>query len=329
KNFFHGAQKQQNIGFLRAIAHQAKAPDFSAERSNTTRDFDIEFFKQLAAEFRVVDACGNHDGRDGDEAVVRIFHEHFQAHRFAASDERLLAGPVAFPTRFEAVLNGDTHGFAQRIDQRDGRSVVIETTLAPVGHGGGDVEIPALHFGFARGHDFFGARPDGDGRHAWWRAECFLRAAEHDVKPLLVYAHGNGRERGDGVHDEKRAEFVGNFAEVVEIGDDASGSFAVGEANNFDFLAGSGTANVFGFDVTAKLRFDVGDFGLSARGDFIHAIGKVTVDANDGFVAGLKHVDDGGFNAAGAGSGHGHGDAVLRLENLAHEFLRFVHAGFE
>src|SRR5256885_11392537 len=236
---------------------------------------------------------------------------------------------MTFPARFETFLHGDTHGFAEGIDQRDRRSVVIEAALSPVSHGGGDIEIPALHFRFAVRENFFGARADGDWRHAWRRAEGFLRAAEDYVEAFFVHVHRNGSERGDGVDDEERAEFVGDFAEAVEIGDDAGGRFAVREADDFDFLAGSGAANVIGIDGAAERRFNFGDVRLRARGDFKHTFGKVAVDADDGFVAGLERVDDGGFNAAGAGGGHGHRYAVLRLGNLAHELLRLGHAGFE
>src|SRR5256885_2930929 len=113
---------------------------------------------------------------------------------------------MTFPTRFETFLHGDAHRFTERVDKRDGWSVVIEAALSPVGHGGGDIEIPALHFRFAMGENFFGTRADGDGRHAWRRAEGFLRAAEDYVEAFFVNVHGHGGEGGDGVHDEERAE---------------------------------------------------------------------------------------------------------------------------
>src|SRR5579871_607576 len=328
-DFFHGGEKQQNVGFLRAITHQAETPDFPLERADAAGDLNVEFFEELVAEFHVVDASGNRDGRDADETVLRIFHEHFNSHRFAAGDQRLLAGVMAFPTRFKAFLHGNAHRFAQGVNQGNGWSVVIEAALAPIGHGGGDIEIPALHFRFAMRENFFRARADRDGRHSRRRAESFLRAAENDVEALFVHVHRLGGKRSDRVHDEERAELVGDFAEPIEICDDAGGSFTVREANDFDFFAGSGAANVFRIDRTAERRFDFRDVRLRARSDFKHSVGKVAVDTNDGFVAGLERIYDRGFNPAGAGSGHRHGDAILRLENLAQERLRFVHAGLE
>src|SRR5882672_12084461 len=130
---------------------------------------------------------------------------------------------MALPTDFETFFDSEAHGFAQRVNERDWGRVVIEAALPPIGHGSGDVEIPALHFCFTAGENFFCTRADGDGRHAWRRAERFLRAAEDDVETLLVHVHGNGGERGDSVHDEESVEFVANFTEAVKIGDDAGG----------------------------------------------------------------------------------------------------------
>src|SRR5256885_5633147 len=224
---------------------------------------------------------------------------------------------MTFPARFETFLHGDTHGFAEGIDQRDRRSVVIEAALSPVSHGGGDIEIPALHFRFAVRENFLGPQAHGVWRHAWRRAEGFLRAAEDYVEAFFVHVHRNGSERGDGVDDEERAEFVGDFAEAVEIGDNAGGCFTVGEADDFDFLAGSGAAHVIGINGAAEGRFDFGDVRLRARSDFKHAFGEVAVDADDGFVARLERIDDGGLDPAGAGGGLGDGGAGRKWDNLA------------
>src|SRR5262249_55629248 len=158
------------------------------------------------------------------------------------------------------------------------------------------------------------ARANRDGRHAWRRAERFLRAAENDVEPFLINIQGNGGERGDGVHDKERAEFVRDFTEAGETGDDAGGSFALREANDFDFAAACGTAHVFWINRAAERRFHFCDLCLRATRDFVHALGKIAIDANYGFIARLERIHDGGFDAARTGGGHRHGDAVLRLE---------------
>jgi len=71
------AKKLQHEGLLAAVAHQAEAPDLVFKRAESPGDFDVEFFEQLVAEFRVVDACRNHDRGDGHQAVFRIFYQKF------------------------------------------------------------------------------------------------------------------------------------------------------------------------------------------------------------------------------------------------------------
>ena len=104
---------------------------------------------------------------------------------------------------------------------------MIDAFVAPVGHGRIEIEIPAAHRLFARVHHFFDARVHGDGRHSRRRADRFLRTAEADVDALAVDIQRNAAERGHGVDDEQRAEFIGNFAVIVDALHDAGGSLAV------------------------------------------------------------------------------------------------------
>src|SRR5580704_12617153 len=43
QNFFKRGEKQQHVGILAGIAHQAHAPDFSFHWTEAAGDFDIEF----------------------------------------------------------------------------------------------------------------------------------------------------------------------------------------------------------------------------------------------------------------------------------------------
>src|SRR5271156_6687625 len=326
QDFFESGQEKQDVGVLVGVAHQADAPDFAFHRTEAAGDLNVEFVEQLLAHFAVVDARGNCDAGHGDQAVGGIGDEKFEAHAFEAGDKGLLIGSVAIPARFEALFERQAQRFAHGENQRDGRSVVIGALAAPHGHNRHEVEIPAGHGGFTRFDDFFDAGVHGDGRHSRRRAQRFLRSAETNVDILLFDVERHAGQGGDSVDDEESTEFVGDFAVVVEILDHAAGGFAMGEADEFDFFAFAGAADVFGIDGAAVGRFDANHFGArGAIGNHRHAFGKPAVGADDAFVAGFENIHNRGFDAAGAGRGNGIGDAILGLEDAAEHDLHVAH----
>ena len=326
QNFFEGGEEKQDVGVLVRVAHEADAPDFAFHCAEAAGDLDVEFVEKLLADFAVVDAGGNGDAGHSDQAVGGIGDEKFEAHAFEAGDEGLLIGAVAVPAGFETLFEREAQRFAHGENQRDGRSVVIGALAAPHGHDRHEIEIPAGHGGFARFDDFFDAGVDGDGRHSRRRAESFLRAAETNVDFLFFDVEWNACQSSDGIDDEKGAEFVGDFAVVVQVLDHAAGGFAVSEADEFNFFALAGAADVFGIDGSAVGRFDANHFRAGgAVGDHRHAFGEPAIGADDTFVAGLKDVHDRGFDAAGAGRGNGIGDAILGLEDAAQHDLHVAH----
>ena len=64
-----------------------------------------------------------------------------------------------------------------------------------------------------------------------------LRAAETDVDPLAIHVQRHAGQRGHGVHDQQRPEFVGHLAEWIDLCHHAGRSFAMREADKLDFAA--------------------------------------------------------------------------------------------
>src|SRR5690348_2113284 len=325
QDLFERREEEQHIIFLARIAHQANAPELAFDGAEAAADFDIEFVEELIAGFGVVHSGGDFDAGDGNHAIFGIGNEKFEAHGFEAGDEGVAIVAMAFPARFESLFENDAEGFAEREDEGNGSGVVIGALLAPVIHGGGEVEIPALDGRLARAKNFLGARVDGDGGHARRGADGFLRAAEADVDARGVNVDGHAAESGDRVHDEEGAELVGNFAHGIEVGDDRGGAFAVRETEKFDFFTFADAADIFRVDGLAVWSFDAMDFRGRAFGDDGHALAEDAVDADDGFVARFKRIEYSGFDAGGAGGGDGKGEAILSLENLAEEDLDVAH----
>src|SRR5215471_6280739 len=65
--------------------------------------------------------------------------------------------------------------------------MMIQAVLAPIIHRRGQIEIPALHLGFALAKHFFRRGAHGDWRHSWRCADSFLRAAEANVNSPATF----------------------------------------------------------------------------------------------------------------------------------------------
>ena len=136
---------------------------------------------------------------------------------------------------------------------------------------------------------------------------------------------GTPAERRDTVHDQERAEFIGDLAKGSDLRHHAGRGFPVRQADELDLAALPGAAHIFRIHGTAKRRGDAVNLGTGALGDIRHATGKHAVHADDRFVTRLQGVDHGCFDAAGSGCGNREGDVVLRLENAAHQLLNAAH----
>ena len=151
---------------------------------------------------------------------------------------------------------------------------------------------------------------DRDWRHSRWRTKSFLRAAETNIDVLLIHGQRNSAECGDGVDDEKRAKFVGNFAEQsifwmtpVEVSPCAS-------PKNFNFLALAGAANIFGIHGLAVRRFHAGNIALARSAISAMRSREPSIHRDDRFVAGFQRIKNRRFDSAGAGSGNRKSDFV-------------------
>ena len=67
----------------------------------------------------------------------------------------------------------------------------------------------------------FDAPVDGNGRHSWRRADGFLRAAEADINALAIDFHRQADERCHAIRNQQSPEFVRNFAERSDRGQNA------------------------------------------------------------------------------------------------------------
>ena len=325
QNLFERREEQKHVRFLARIAHQADAPHLALDRAQAAGNFDIEFVEQLAAHLSRLQFRRNVHGRDGNQAIGRILNEQFQAHRFESGDQGLLVARVALPARFEAFFQNGPQRFAHPIDQRNRRRVMIDALLAPVVHRRGQIEIPAAHRLFARMHHLFHARIHGDRRHARRRADRFLRTAEADVNALLVHIQRNSRQRRDRVDDQQRAQFIGDFAVVLDSLHDAGRSFSVRQADEFDLLALARAQDILRIDRAAVGRLDANHFRRNALGDDRHALGKCAVDADDALIARFERVHHRRFDAAGARCRNRKRDAILRLKDAAQQLLHVAH----
>src|SRR5713101_5349970 len=115
-------------------------------------------------------------------------------------------------------------------------------------------------------------------RHARRGADGLLRAAKADVNALAVHVERDAGKRGDGVHNKKRAELVGNFPEIVEAVHDARGGFAMSKADNLDLPALAGASNIFRVHGAAVGGFDARNLRRSALCNGGHALGEDAID---------------------------------------------------
>ncbi len=177
----------------------------------------------------------------------------------------------------------------------------------------------------ALAQQLFHTGADGNRRHARRRADGLLRAAETDVDSLPVDVKGHSAQTRHRIHDQQRAQFIGDLAKLVDLGDHSRGSLALTYADEFDLAAFAGPAHVLGIHGASERRFDpVDGDAVNARGYISHALGKFAVDANDGFVARFERVAHGRLDAARTAGGKRQRHTVLGLEKLAKEHLHFA-----
>ena len=106
---------------------------------------------------------------------------------------------MPLPARFKAFFDDQAHRFAQCKYERNRGRVMIQAVLAPIIHGRGQIEIPALYFRFPLAEYFFGRGTHGDGRHPWRRADGLLRATEANVDALAVHMQRHCRKGCHGI----------------------------------------------------------------------------------------------------------------------------------
>src|ERR1700739_2081158 len=75
KSLIQGGKELEDEGLLAAVAHGTEAPDLSLQCADAAGDFNVEFVEELITKFGVLDRSGNHDRGDGDETILRLFHQ--------------------------------------------------------------------------------------------------------------------------------------------------------------------------------------------------------------------------------------------------------------
>src|ERR1700691_3431302 len=141
---------------------------------------------------------------------------------------------------------------------------MIGALAAPHGHDRSEIKIPTGHGSLARAYQFFDAGVYGDGRHSRRCAESFLRTTEADINFFAVNVQRHSGESRNGVHNEQSAESVRHFAEVSDALGYAAGSFAVRQADEFNFFSFASAADIFRVHGAAIGRLDADHFHFPA-----------------------------------------------------------------
>src|SRR5438128_718632 len=93
--------------------------------------------------------------------------------------------------------------------------MVINPFLAPVTSHLRHVQVPTLDLGLTVMDDIHGPWTEGEWRHAGRTAQALLRATERGIDLPAVNLHRDATQRCDTVHDQKRVEFVAEFAKLL------------------------------------------------------------------------------------------------------------------
>ena len=221
---------------------------------------------------------------------------------------------MPLPARFQSFFDHQPHRFAQRKDQRNRRSVMIQPVFAPIIHRRCQIEIPALHFGLPLSKHLLGGWAHRDRRHSRWRANRLLRSAEANINALPVDMERHGRKGRHGIHDQQGTQFVRHLSVGVDAGDHAGRSLPMREAYDLDLFALARPAYIFRIHRLPVGRLHLYDFRRRPRGNLVHALGKNAVDRHDAFIAFFQRVQHRRLNPARTRSGERHGDPVFRLK---------------
>ncbi len=104
-----------------------------------------------------------------------------------------------------AFIHDRGEAFAQRVERRDGRGVVIFVRVVIIGEQL-QVEIPDRVVDLAGAQLLDGARRSRERREAGRAAQSFLRTTIRDVDTGRVGVDGDAAQRGDAIGDDQRAD---------------------------------------------------------------------------------------------------------------------------
>ena len=139
-----------------------------------------------------------------------------QAQRGQAGLERLVVAQVPRPARLQPFLQHEPQPFAQGVDHRDRRGVVVEAVARPSSAATHrQVEIPALHLRLALADRLDGARAERHRRQARRTAQALLRATVNRVDLPGVQRQRHAAQRRDRVDEQQRVELVAQLAELL------------------------------------------------------------------------------------------------------------------
>ena len=145
----HGTQCRQaalNVHRVAGVTHQANAPLFARQFSQSSADFQIEFPQQTTPNFGVIDTLRDTDGVELWQAPLGG-HRHLQSHAFQSCHQLQVVVPVPFEARLQSFLPDNKQCLMQRIKGIHRCRVVVGAlaVATPVTHDQLHIQKPALH----------------------------------------------------------------------------------------------------------------------------------------------------------------------------------------
>ena len=311
-------QDQQHVLRRGAVAHHSDAEDLAGQRTEAAGDLDFRCSSRYCRTL----ASSTPAGTRGVFKVQSRFAGSFtcisspMASMPATNAWWLLA--VARPAVLQTLFGHHHQAFAQRVEQRGRRGVVI-LAAAVIGIQQLQVEIPGLHRSGAGLEALEGARRDGHGREPGRAAQALLGATVGDVDAVLVDQHRHAAERRDAIGDDQRSGLVGRLADRLRLVVHAGGGFGLHEGHHVRLLAADELARFLRVERLAPMLGEPDDLGALAACHFADAVGEEAVGQQREFAAGLGEVGHRGFHAGTAGAGYRQVELVRRRVGVAQQ----------